>query len=82
MNQYDNWRYSSSQNHPILHLKNLGPINKNINQSHAITVLTHKEGQIDIIKRRISALCLKETKNTNKTINNEMLISKRHYIRN
>ena len=43
---------------------------KKISHSYAVTVLNQKESHIDMIKRRISALCVKDEKVTHRTVNN------------
>jgi hypothetical protein len=37
--------------------------------SHAAAILMHKESQIDLVKKRISALCVREQKYVHRTIN-------------
>jgi hypothetical protein len=73
MNKIVNQRYSSdyqlpSQNNSPLH-HNLNPKHR---KSHAAADLLHKESQIELVKKRISALCVREQKYTHKTVNSDL----------
>lgn len=41
---------------------------------HALSRLIQKETEIEMVKKRISALCLREQKYTHRTLNTEILI--------
>jgi hypothetical protein len=54
---------------------------KKVSHSHAVTMLTQKESRIDMIKRRISALCVRDEKINHKAVNNDMKWEQKHKIK-
>lgn len=54
---------------------------KKISHSHAVTMLTQKESHIDMVKRRISALCIKDEKTNHRTVNNDLKWEQRYKIK-
>lgn len=73
MNKIVNQRYSSE--YQISNKKSSLPHHhplSNHRKSHAAADLLHKESQIELVKKRISALCVREQKYTHKTVNSDL----------
>lgn len=73
-----------SKRYPSLESLPLSPKSnklKRINHSLAVTLLTKKESHIEMIKRRISALCIKDDKINHKTINNDLKWDQRYKVK-
>jgi len=75
MNKIDSHRYSPSPTYTprSLHKYTLKTEEQSRN-GHALSRLIQKETEIEIVKKRISALCLREQKYTHRTLNTEILI--------
>ena len=69
-----NQRYSSHNQIP----SRLSP--RAPRQSHAAAQLLQKESQIDLVKKRISALCVREQRYNNRTVNTDTEIERRDAV--
>lgn len=73
MNKIVNQRYSSyGEIPPKKHSISPEGSKDRARQSHATTMLLRKEAQIDVVKKRISALCVREQRYNNRTMNTDV----------